>query len=236
VIDLDSTDAVIAAHLSRPRLGRPGSPWVMANMVSSLDGSVTRAGRSGALAGPADRLVFRAVRSVPDTILVGAATVRAERYHPPSVPAGRDRGPRLAIVSGSLDLDPGLPCLRDARPGERPWILTGADAPVERRAALDGIAEVIDVGPGRVSAVDGLAALAERGAEVVLCEGGPTLLGQLAEHDLIDEWLVTVAGVVVAGPGGRIARLDHEVDQRQVLASAITDGQDLFLAYLRDRT
>jgi hypothetical protein len=55
-------------------------------------------------------------------------------------------------------------------------------------------------------------------------------------HDLIDEWLVTIAGVVVAGSGGRIAHLGHEVDQRQVLASAITDGRDLFLAYLRDRS
>jgi riboflavin biosynthesis pyrimidine reductase len=180
--------------------------------------------------------VFRAVRSVPDTILVGAATVRAERYHPPAAPAGRDRGPQLAIVSGRLDLDPELPCFRDARPGERPWILTGSDAPSDRRAALEDRAEVIDVGPGRVSAIDGLAALAERSAEVVLCEGGPSLLGQLAEHDVIDEWLVTVAGVAVAGVGGRIARLDHEVDQRQVLASAITDGRDLFLAYVRDRT
>jgi riboflavin biosynthesis pyrimidine reductase len=227
---------VIAAHLARDRRGRAGSPWIMTNMVASLDGSVTRAGRSGALAGPGDRRVFRAVRSVPDTILVGAATVRAEGYHPPAAPPGRDRGPRLAIVSGRLDLDPDLPCFRDAKAGERPWVLTGSDAPSDRRAALEGLAEVIDVGPGRVSAIDGLAALAARGAEVVLCEGGPTLLGQLAEHDLIDEWLVTIAGVVVAGSGGRIAHLGHEVDQRQVLASAITDGRDLFLAYLRDRS
>jgi riboflavin biosynthesis pyrimidine reductase len=208
----------------------------MTNMVASVDGSATLGGRSGRLGGPSDRLVFRAVRSVPDTILVGAATVRAERYHPPAAPPGRDRGPRLAIVSGSLDLDPALPCFRDARPQERPWILTAAEAPDARRTRLAELAEVIDVGSGRLSAVDALAALAARGAEVVLCEGGPTLLGELARHDLVDEWLLTVAGVVVAGPGGRIDRLTEEVDQPQVLASAITDGRDLFLAYLRDRS
>jgi riboflavin biosynthesis pyrimidine reductase len=205
----------------------------MANMVSSLDGGATRAGRSGGLGGAGDRMVFGAVRALPDAILVGAGTVRAERYRPPSVPEGRDVAPRLAIVSGQLDLDVDLPCLRDAAPDARPWILTGADAPAERRAVLEPFAEIVDVGAGRVSADGALAVLAEAGAGIVLCEGGPSLLGQLAAADLLDEWYLTVAPIVVAGQGGRITRADVEVDRHLRLDSVLTDGADLLLAYVR---
>jgi riboflavin biosynthesis pyrimidine reductase len=205
----------------------------MANMVASLDGAATRAGRSGSLGGDGDRLVFQAVRALPDAILVGAGTVRAERYRPPAVPEGRDVAPRLAIVSGRLDLDPDLPCLRDADPERRPWVFTGGDAPADRRARLEPLAEIVELGAGPVAASDALAVLDDAGARVVLCEGGPSLLGQLVAADLLDEWFVTIAPIVVAGSGGRIARTDLEADQHLRLDSVLSDGADLLLAYVR---
>ena len=89
-------------------------PWVLLNMVTSVDGATAVEGRSAGLGGAADQTVFHVLRSVPDVILVGAATVRAERYGPPRTSqahqaARQARGqapfPRLAIVSGRLDLD-----------------------------------------------------------------------------------------------------------------------------------
>jgi RibD C-terminal domain len=49
-------------------------PWVVVNMITSIDGATAVDGRSGGLGGPADKAVFRALREVPDVILVGAWT------------------------------------------------------------------------------------------------------------------------------------------------------------------
>src|SRR5258708_36565463 len=81
-------------------------------MVTSTDGAATVDGMSGGLSGPADRMVFTVLRSLADVILVGARTARVERYRPvPAAPiwtALRPAGnplPRIAVVTGSLDLD-----------------------------------------------------------------------------------------------------------------------------------
>ncbi len=60
--------------------GPQARPRVMLNMVSTVDGRATLDGRSGALSGSADRALFHGLRSAVDAVLVGAGTVRAERY------------------------------------------------------------------------------------------------------------------------------------------------------------
>ena len=100
-----------------------GRPWVIVDMMSSVDGATAVAGRSGGLGGPGDKAVFRALRAVPDVILVGAATARVERYGPVRlddevrarrVARGQSSLPRLALVSGRLDLDPDAAMFTDA--------------------------------------------------------------------------------------------------------------------------
>src|SRR3990172_11815904 len=59
-----------------------GRPWVMINMVASIDGATTVQGRSTGLGDEDDLAMFKALRAVPDVILVGAGTVRAEDYGP----------------------------------------------------------------------------------------------------------------------------------------------------------
>jgi riboflavin biosynthesis pyrimidine reductase len=39
----------------------------------------------------------------------------------------------------------------------------------------------------------------------VLCEGGPTLNGQLVAADLVDEWCATIAPALVASASSRAA-------------------------------
>jgi riboflavin biosynthesis pyrimidine reductase len=39
----------------------------------------------------------------------------------------------------------------------------------------------------------------------VLCEGGPTLNGQLVAADLVDEWCASIAPLLVAGASSRPA-------------------------------
>src|SRR5205823_11342695 len=111
---------------------RTGPRWVLVNMITTVDGATTVAGRSGGLGGPADKRVFAAIRSVADVILVGAGTVRAENYGP-------DR--RLAIVTASLDLEPDARVFTGDVP---PTVLTTSDADPGRRTALAGVANIVD--------------------------------------------------------------------------------------------
>lgn len=187
-------------------------PWVVVNMITSIDGATAVDGRSGALGGPADKAVFRALREVPDVILVGAATVRTEGYGPVQLGAearerrrnlGRSEVPRLAIVSGSLELDPDSPMFAEAeRP---PLVLTSAHADPARRVRLESVAEVHSVGTSRVSMTEALSLLGHLGVTCVLCEGGPTLNAQLLAQDLVDEWCQTTSPMLVGGESSRAA-------------------------------
>lgn len=201
-----------AAHASALRPRPPGRPWVMLNMVTSVDGATAVDGTSGALGGPADKVVFSAVRAVADVILVAAGTARAESYGPPRTPGARraervDRGqapyPRLALVTRSLDLDPGSAMFTDAP--EPPLVYTVADAPGHRRAALDGVAELVAAGTGDVDLSRVMADLDSRGVDIVLAEGGPVLNGQLVAAELVDEVNVSIAPALAAGDSARLA-------------------------------
>ena len=95
----------------------PGA-GVALNFISSLDGRVALDGRSAALGGPADRALFHALRARADAVLVGAGTVRDERYGPLVKSAavrearlgeGLEERPLALIATSSLDLDPALP-------------------------------------------------------------------------------------------------------------------------------
>ena len=61
----------------------PSGPWVRALFVMTLDAAAAGAdGRSGSISGPADLEVLLAVRRWSDAVVVGAATMRLERYKP----------------------------------------------------------------------------------------------------------------------------------------------------------
>jgi riboflavin-specific deaminase-like protein len=220
-----------------------GRPWVAVNMVASVDGAVTVEGRSGGLSGPGDKAIFFALRSVADVILVGAGTVRAENYGPPRMSpdeqaARTERGqapfPTIAIVSGRLDLEPGHRVFVDSP--SRPLILTGSGADPSRAAALDPVADVAAVGDARVDPDLALAQLHERGARVVICEGGPTLNGALLASGTVDELCLTVAPVLVSGEDPRVARgpTVHPPDTLR-LDRVLLEDDFLFFRYLSRR-
>lgn len=186
-----------------------GGRWLRANMVAAVDGAATDArGSSRGLSGSADRRLLLALRGLSDVILAGATTVRREAYKrsrpSPEVVRWREaRGlapaPRLAIVSASLDFDYRSELFQsdDAPP---PIVLTTADAPTLRLATMRELADVIVAGDQQVDLHVAVAALAERGLMRMLCEGGPSLLGQIADAGLIDELCVTFAPSLAACP------------------------------------
>ena len=104
--EVDDVDALVAAE---PRPAPVGRPWLLVNMVASLDGAITVEGRCGQLGGPADRAVFFALRAVADVVLAGAGTVRAEGYgpaRPTERPAGGAAGPRAGRGAHDRGGDP----------------------------------------------------------------------------------------------------------------------------------
>jgi len=218
-----------------------GRPWVIVDMVSSVDGATALAGRSGGLGGPGDKAVFRALRAVPDVILVGAATARVERYGPvrldDEVRARREaRGqaplPRLALVSGRLDLDPDAVMFTEA--SEPPLVFTTDGAAAEQVGRFEGRAELVALGPTSVDLTKALAELHRRGARVVLAEGGPRLNGQLVAAGVVDEWCQSVAPMLVAGDSARVAHgADPAAPVRLVLHRLLEQDGDLFATYRR---
>jgi riboflavin biosynthesis pyrimidine reductase len=95
-------------------------------------------------------------------------------------------------------------------------------------------ADVIQAGNDLVDFVQALEKLGELGARVILSEGGSSINGQLIEANLVNEILLTVAPLAIAGNSQRIAAgiansESTDFDLQQVL----TDGHYLFLRYLR---
>jgi len=237
----------VGLHLDDDRPVPPGRPWVMVNMVASVDGATAVAGQSGGLSGPADRQVFRAIRGCADMILVGAGTVRAEGYRPPRsleetvaasrAASGRAPRPRLVVVSASLDLDPTAPLFADRDPADPPPIVaTVASAPADRRAGLEPVAEVVACGETLVDLTGLLAVLDDIGARTVLCEGGPNLNHQLFAAGLVDELCISVSPKLVGGIGGEgrslVAGPQLATATRLVLDRVLTEDGFLFCRYL----
>ena len=243
----DATLDPVAVIAGDDRPAPPGRPWVLANMIASVDGSATDPrGRSGGLAGPADKAMFSAIRGVADVIMAGAATVTTEDYGPSRptrrvreqrIARGQSPTPRIAVTSASLAIEPGRRFFTEAPPDARPIVLTVASADPARRRALEEVADVHVVGDDRVDWGRAFALLHdELDARVLVCEGGPRTLGQLVDDDLLDELCLTVASTLVAGQGPRIAYGPATIDARDfTLARVVLADDDLFLRYLRPR-
>lgn len=222
----------------------PDRPWVVVNMVASIDGGTAVDGLSGGLGGEGDLRVFRAIRASCDWIVAAAGTVRAERYRiprpGPEVAAvrratGRAAAARLAVVTASVDLDADLPLFADQKADdELPLVVTGQTPPPERVAALGERAEWEHLADDRPSPAAVIAALAERGAGVVLVEGGPSFNGQVFEAGLVDELCLSVSPNLVSGPSARIAHsATAGLNQDMRLDRLLEHENALFARYVR---
>ena len=239
--DTDDVDPVAAYHdVARP--APAGRPWVLVNMVASVDGATTVDGRSGPLGGETDRRLRGGLRGLADVVLVGAGTVRAEGYGPPRTPVAEvgerraDRGqavrPRLAVVSGRADLDPSASLFADRDPDDPPpLVYTSTDVPSDRLVGLSGVAEVVATdGAPEVSAV--IANLHDRGVGIVLCEGGPRLVAQLSSAGLVDELCLSVSPLIVGNGSGLLAGAPLPTPAPLRLVHVLTADDFLFCRYL----
>ena len=210
------------------RLGR-ARPYVLLNMVATLDGRATLNGRSGPISDSADRALFHGLRSVVDAVMAGAGTLRTERYGPIVPDQDRRRlrtqlglreRPLACVISASLALPADLPLLADS--DSHVAIVTPSDASLPETAArVEYVrARREDDSPTRPS-LDLPAALTELHdrlhVRTLLCEGGPHLNAQLLAAGLVDELFLSISPLLAG---------DDDDDDGGGLADAELAGGD----------
>ena len=240
---------------------RPGRPTVIANFVSTLDGvvafEVDGSSGGGEVSGfsDADRFVMGMLRAMADVVLVGAGTVRAAPTHEwtprhvsrssaTAYAAWRSRmgiasaQPTTIVATASGSLDP-------AHPG-----LSAPDVPVILATTQAGASRLRAAGPapnarieiaatsGRLEAARLVEIAASAGAGLILCEGGPHLIGDLIAARLLDELFLTVAPQLAGRDEGsrRLALVegaafDVATAPWAELGSVRRSGSHLFLRY-----
>ncbi len=213
-------------------------------MVAGLDGCAARGGRVGDLSGPADKDLFRRLRQVADIVLVGAQTIRLERYGPVRltdsevalrVERGQQPVPRMAVVSGSLAFDWTIPLFTatgDRHP--RPILITAGSTDLAAIAEAEQHADVLVAGDDTVDLAVALRCLHEQGAGTVLTEGGPHSLGQLAAGGLLDELCLTLSPVMGGDPLPVAVSPLGAPPTGFRLASVGSDDGHLFLRYIQE--
>ena len=226
-------DLVEALELRSPMA--PGRPRVVGVMITSVDGRAAVQGRSVALGHPADRALLRELRAGADAILVGSSTLVAERYANLLDPdqrarraaAGLPEHPLIATVSRRLDLPATVPVLTE--PGVPVLIFTESTGP------LPGVAADLDVhrfAPGGLDFPTVLAELARRGVRGVVCEGGPMLLRGLVAQGCLDDLMVTLSPLLVAGDAPSILEGDPLPEPARLRLREVHRADDhLFLHY-----
>jgi riboflavin-specific deaminase-like protein len=226
----DDAQTTIAAQLAtldyKPR-AHENRPYLALNFATTLDGRAAISGRSGPIGSDADTEMLQRLRTRFDAVMIGAGTMRAERYgrmvSDPQLRAYRERtglthDPLAVIVSNRFELPWDASLFTDG--GGRVVIFTAS----EERPPKTGTPVTVVRHPEGVELDRALEWLRiERGIRSVLCEGGPTLHGRLREGGLADELFLTIAPKVAGGEAPR------------VLEGALPEVEVLDLVWLLER-
>jgi riboflavin-specific deaminase-like protein len=199
-------------------------PYVLMNFVASADGRATIDGRSGPLGSDTDMEMLQRLRTRVDAVMIGAGTMRAERYgrmvSDPALRAYRERtglahDPLGVIVSGSGDLPWDASLFTDG--GGRVVVFTASDTePPETPTPVTMVRH-----PDGVDLDEALRWLRkERGIRSLLSEGGPVLHGEMQSRGLVDELFLTIAPKLA----GR--------EERSILAAPLPDVIPMDLTWL----
>lgn len=193
---------------------RDGRPWVTLKVAATLDGFIaerTRRRRRAPqwITGARARRVAHELRAAHDAVLVGAGTVADDDPQLTVRLPGARRQPLRVVLDGRLRTRPGARVL--AARGSA-LVIGAAGATGERRArALRRAGAEVVLLPARGGAIAldrVLRALADRGVQSVLVEGGSRVLGAFIAARAVDRacWFLAPrlvgAGVpAVSGPG-----------------------------------
>lgn len=226
------TPEELATGLRLRELAPPHRPYLGINMVSSLDGKAALDWRTRGLSSEVDRRVFHLLRTQGDAVMVGAGTVRAERYGRMTksdelrqirVNDGLVPDALAVVVSGRLDLPPDLPLLNE--PDQKVVIATASG---DTLPGVTGDVEYARVGDDLPRL---MAYLHEHhGIRSVLCEGGPTLNSFLFAAGVVDELFLTLNPKLLGGASALTIVAGRELVEpaEPSLVSVAEDDGELF--------
>jgi riboflavin biosynthesis pyrimidine reductase len=213
-------------------------PLVAMNFVATVDGRATIGGLSGPIGSDTDTAMLARLRTRFDAVMIGAGTMRAERYgrivadpeqRRRREALGLPQDPLMVIVSGRLDLPWDAPLFTAG--GGRVLVFTASgEEPPPTATALEVVHH-----EGRVDLAAALAHLrAEHGVRALICEGGPRLHSQLQAAGLVDELFLTVAPKLT-GAGPAIVEGELPAVRELELAWLLEQDGELFARYRRPR-
>jgi len=226
--------AAVVAGLDFGAHAHAERPYLVLNMVTTVDGRATIGGRSGPIGNEADQDLFHALRTRVDAVMVGAGTLRAERYsrlvrkperRDARTRAGLEPDPLAVIVSGRLDLPHDLPLLHE--PDQEVLVATFSDGELPGTAI-----RYLRFEGGAVDMRRLLAILRGRGVRSVLCEGGPTLNAELLRARCVDELFQCLAPKLAGEPDAptMVTGVLHEPAEMS-LVSLLESDSHLFMRY-----
>jgi riboflavin-specific deaminase-like protein len=211
-------------------------PLVAMNFVATVDGRATIHGVSGPIGSDADTTMLARLRTRFDAVMIGAGTMRAERYgrlvtkqetRERRERIGLPHDPLMVIVSGRLDLPWDAPLFSE---GGQVLIFTAAETePPETVTSVhvERHRDFVDIG----AALRHLRS--ERGVRALLCEGGPGLHGELEAAGLVDELFLTTAPKLSGGDAPRIIEGELGAVAELDLAWLLEEDGELFARYRR---
>jgi riboflavin biosynthesis pyrimidine reductase len=195
-------------------------PLVGMNFVATVDGRATIEGRSGPIGSAADTAMLVGLRKRFEAVMIGAGTMRVERYGP--------MDPLVVLVSGRLDLPWDAPLFEDER-GEALIFTASETEPPETAASVEVVRH-----EGAVNLREALRHLRqERGIRAVLSEGGPHLHAQMQADGLVDDLFLTIAPKLSGGGAPRITEGSLPEVADLELAWLLEEDGELFARYRR---
>jgi riboflavin-specific deaminase-like protein len=212
-------------------------PFVAVNFATTVDGRASIGGVSGPIGSATDTAMLVGLRTRFDAVMIGAGTMRAERYGPlvgdEEKRARRERLglleiPLMVIVSARLDL-PWDASLFTSGAG-RVLILTASETePPDTATELEVVRH--DVSVDLTEAMRHLRD--EHGVMALLCEGGPRLHAQLEAAGLVDDLFLTIAPKLAGGQAPRIIEGELPGIDLLELSWLLEEDGELFARYSR---
>jgi riboflavin biosynthesis pyrimidine reductase len=199
---------------------REERPLVGMNFVATVDGRATIEGRSGPIGSDADTEMLVGLRKRFEAVMIGAGTMRVERYGPME--------PLAVLVSGRLDLPWDAPLFQEE--DSEALIFTASETePPETAARVEVVRH-----EGAVNLREALRYLRqERGIHAVLSEGGPHLHAQMQADGLVDDLFLTIAPKLSGGGAPRILEGSLPDVVGLELAWLLEQDGELFARYRR---
>jgi riboflavin biosynthesis pyrimidine reductase len=188
-------------------------PYITSNFVMGIDGKASfrelerHEGSKEVSRSREDRWLMDFLRAHHDAHLIGANTLRKETgpdglgwdyavadeplraYRRETLRLGRQK---IIVLTGSGNIDANFRVFNSLL--VEPWILTTAEGEKRFRSRLNmsgrnGMIKIVSTGPGKeVNLTEAVKTLRqEHGIRTLLCEGGPTLYGELLKRKLVDE-------------------------------------------------